>query len=185
MAKLTAVTKSELARHIGKTPQYISKLVKQGMFDKCMTPDGKKIYLEKALEAMTKGRKRGFAPPIAPPKNAAEDPAIYNEESVKELEELLSEAVSPSQKVQIVKDFWAGKIARQRFLQAEGELIAVSDAKAAVEKLLTPYNKALDDLPVQLKSHFPEIPTDAVEWLIDYINTMKIEARKQLDEATA
>ena len=185
MADSTKVTKSELARHIGKTPQYISKLVRQGLFDRCMTPDGKKIYLEKALEALTKGRKRDFAPPIAPPKKAAEDPAIYNEESIEELNELLAEARSPSQKVQIVKDFWLGKISRQKFLQAEGELISVSDAKAAVEKIFTPFNKALDDLPVNLKAHFPEVSTEAVEWLIAYINTMKVEARKQLDEATA
>ena len=184
MAKLTSVTKSELARHIGKSPQYISKLVRQGVFDKCMTPDGKKIYLEKALETLTKGRKRDFKPPIVPPKKVVDDPAIYNEESVEELNQLIAEAQSPSQKVQIIKDFWMGKISRQKFLQAEGELIPVADAKAVVEKIFTPFNKALDDLPVNLKAHFPEVSTEAVEWLIEYINTMKLEARNQLDKTT-
>jgi len=52
------VSKSELAKAIGKSGATITKLVKEGVLDNCFTPGGK-IYLKKALDAITK-RKGSF-----------------------------------------------------------------------------------------------------------------------------
>ena len=173
MGNLKKVTKSELAREIGKTPQYISKLVRQGLFDKCMAPDGKKIYLNKALEALSKGRRGKFDHNVITPSSIKNDGQIYNADSLEELDLLLLDAKSPSQKVQIVKDFWLGKINRQKFLQNERELIPIHDAKATIEILFSPLSKKLDNLHIDLKARFTDVPLDAIEWISDEINSMK------------
>ena len=174
MGNLKKVTKSELAREIGKTPQYISKLVRQGLFDKCMTPDGKKIYLNRALETLSKGRKGKFDHKVITPSDVKNNEQIYNVDSVEALDLLLQDAQSPSQKVQITKDFWMGKINRQKFLQQEGELIPISDAKAIFERISTPFNQAINDLPFDLKARFTDVNDDAIEWLIGHVNEIKL-----------
>ena len=53
------VSKSELAKIIGKSGATITNLVKAGALDNCFTPAGK-IYLEKALDAITKTKGEDF-----------------------------------------------------------------------------------------------------------------------------
>ena len=179
MSNQRKVTKSELAREMGVTPQYISKLVGQGFFDKCMTPDGKKIYLNRALETVSKGRKGNFNPKVITPSQVKADKQIYTPQTVEELEKLLLDTQSPTQKVQVVKEFWAGKINRQKFLQAEGELITIADAKATLEQIATPFNQAMDDLPFNLKARFSDTADEAVEWLVEHINEIKMDFQRQ------
>lgn len=179
---MTVVSKSELARHLGVKPPMITKYVKKGLLDKCFDPTGKKLILEKALEVIEKSRVRdpkneninnSFIEAVTPI-DVKNDDNVYTDESVHNLAALLLETTSSSQKVQVTKDFWLGRINRQKFLKEERELINVDDAKAAIDALLTPLNKALDDLPITLKAHHPDITSEVVEWLIDHVNDLKV-----------
>ncbi len=176
---MTEVNKAELAKHLGVSPPMVSKYVKSGILDKCFTPNGKKIYLEKAVRAIALSKKRDTTQivNVATPNEIKEDEQIFNEESNGELEALLADAQSPSQKVQIIKDFWTGKINRQKFLEAEGELISVQDAKAAIDAILTPLNKYLDDMGNNLKNHFPDLNDDVIEWIDESNNRQKEQLR--------
>ncbi len=178
---MTEVNKSQLAEHLGIKPSMITKHVKSGTLDKCFTANGKKIYLEKAVEAIALARKRDTKKTVNDtiPEDIEDDKSIFNEESTAELQSLLRAAKSPSQKVQIIKDFWLGKINRQKFLESEGELIPVSDAKAAVEKLLSPLNQYLDDQANNIKNHFPDLSEEVVKWIIEENNRQKEQLREQ------
>lgn len=176
---MTEVNKAELAKHLGVSSPMVSKYVRAGILDKCFTPNGKKIYLEKALKAIALSRKKDTNKivNVITPEDVKENKQIFNEESNIELEALLADAQSPSQKVQIVKDFWVGKINRQKFLEAEGELISVQDAKAAIDAILTPLNKYLDDMGNNLKNHFPDLDDEVIEWIDETNNRQKEQLR--------
>lgn len=168
---MTEVSKSQLAKEIERDPSVVTKYVKKGILDGCFTPNGKKIYLEKALKAITdyKGETENETP------NASE--AIYSGDNKSELDALLLSATSSSQKVQITKDFWLGKINRQKFLQTEGDLITVEMAKGAVEKLLSPLNQYLNDQANSLKNHFPDVEVEVVSWIVEENNRWKEQLR--------
>jgi len=174
MSEDTSVTKGQLARELGVSAPYISKIVKQGKLDECFTPDGKKLYLVKSIKAYQKSltmNKRGNDQKgkRIPPK----DDTIYNQANVEELDALLEDEPAALKRVQIVNHFWAGKTKRLKFFEAEGELIPVDDAKAALDALFSPINTELGTLPILLKAHFREVPQDAVEWLSNQIDNIK------------
>lgn len=176
---MTEVTKGELAKQLGVSGAMVSKHVKSGVLDKCFTPNGKKIYLEKAIDALEKSRQRGHneSDPIAP-SDGNSDSVVYTGDNVKELDDLLKQTKSPSQKVQVMRDFWTGKLNRQKFMAEEGELIPVSDAKAAVEALLSPLNQYMDDQANNLKNHFPDVDDDVIEWIDEENNRQKEQLRR-------
>ena len=176
---MTEVNKGQLATHLGVKAPMITKHVKAGTLDNCFTPDGKKLYLEKAVKAITLGKKRDYRKitETITPTNIQDDKEIYNNETKDELEVLLETAQSSSQKVQIIKDFWVGKINKQKFMVEDSQLLSVADAKAAIESVFTPINAKLDELPIMLKSHFNEVSLEAMRWLADEINQIKIDSQ--------
>jgi len=97
------VNKSELAKQLGVSSPMVTKYVKSGILDECYTPNGKKLYLEKATQAIAMSKKRGQDVPteVTELDKAMENTVIFTEESQKELGALLLLAKSPSQKVQI------------------------------------------------------------------------------------
>ena len=159
------VNKSQLAAQLGVKPSMISKHVKKGVLDDCFTPNGKKLYLEKAVQAIAMSKKKSSDVVPAEEDDAVMENVIFTEESQEELANLLKLAKSPSQKVTITKDFWLGKINRQKFLEAEGELISVADAKVAIETLLVPLNQYLDDQSSHLKNNFPNLSQELLSWI--------------------
>ena len=102
-----------------------------------------------------------------------EDISIYTDEAKQELEVFLSQEPSPARKVDMIDKFWSGRIRRQKFLEADGELISVPDAKAAIETILAPFNQYLDDMGNNLKNHFPDVPLEVVEWINEENNRQK------------
>ncbi|MCD6432951.1 MAG: hypothetical protein J7L21_02825 [Sulfurimonas sp.] len=171
---MTEVNKGELAKHIGKSAAIVSRLINNGIMNDCFTPSGKKIYLEKALKAITLAKGNDYLGlEIITNDKIKNNSSVYNAESITELEDLLRLEKSPSRKIEMMDKFWAYKIKKQKFKQEEGELITVDDAKATIEVLFSPLDRKLNDLHIDLKSRFAEIPIDAIEWLSDYINDMK------------
>lgn len=175
---MTEVNKSELAKYLDVRPSMVSKHVKAGTLDKCFTPNGKKLFLEKAVQAIALSQKRDPKKTIEMtiPNEIKNNSDILNDESKDELEKLVNDAQSSSQKVQVIKDFWLGKINRQKFMEAEGELLTLKSAKAAVEAVFTPINAKLDELPLSLKSRFTKTELDAVKWLANEIDNIKKES---------
>ena len=90
---------------------------------------------------------------------------------------LLAGMEDPSKRVVIIEDFWAGKIQKQKFLREKSELISTSEAKGVLEIFLTPLSQAMEDLPYKMKAKFPDIENSAIEWLIDYTNSVKEETQ--------
>ena len=172
---MTEVNKSQLAKHLGVKPPMVTKHIKSGILDKCFTRNGKKLILEKAVEAIALARKSDSKSVIdvITPSDIKEDTSLFNVQSSDELSKLLKDAQSPSQKVQIIKDYWIGKINRQKFMEAEGELISVPDAKASVETLLTPLNQYLNDQANHLKNNFPDLSSEVVLWITNENNRQK------------
>lgn len=175
---MVEVNKSELAAQLGVKPSMVSKHVKSGVLDGCYTPNGKKLYLEKAIQAIALSRKKGSEESDTATNTLDDIPEqIYTAESQGELSKLLLLAKSPSQKVQITKDFWVGKINRQKFLEAEGELISIKDAKVALETLIGPLNQYLNDQGNNLKNNFPNVSGEVMEWIDEENNRQKEQLR--------
>jgi len=176
---MTEVNKSELAKHLGVKPPMITKHIKAGTLDKCFTPNGKKLYLEKAVQAIALSQKKDSKKivEVMTPSEIKEDENLFTDNANEELNLLLLNAQSPSQKVQIIKDFWIGKINRQKFLEAEGELLPVHDAKVAIDTILTPLNQHMNDMGNNLKNHFPDIPNEVIEWIDEENNRQKEQLR--------
>jgi len=76
------------------------------------------------------------------------------------------------------KEFWLGLKNKTQTLELLGQVVPIAHAKTVVEILFSPLNKYLDDLPINLKSHFPEIKNEVVEWLIKNINDQKVSIRE-------
>ena len=90
-----------------------------------------------------------------------------------DLASLLFELDDPSKRVQIIKDYWTGKIQNQKFLKEKGELIPLNEAKAVIEMIYHPFSKKLDNFHVDIKARFPDIQIEAIEWVQNEINDMK------------
>ncbi len=90
-----------------------------------------------------------------------------------ELSSMLAEVEDPSKRMQMIKDFWTGKIQRQKFMREKRELIHLNDAKAVIEILFHPISKKLDNFHVDMKARFPEMSVDALEWVAAEINAIK------------
>lgn len=176
---MAEVSKSELAKYLGVSQAMVSKHVKSGILDKCFSPNGKKLILEKAIQAiaLSKTKDTTLLVKSTIPNEIKNNESLDNKETQNELVALLKDAQSPSQKVQIIKDFWIGKINRQKFLENEGELITVQDAKVAIDALLSPLNQYMNDQGNHLKNNFPDLPNEVVEWIDDENNRQKEQLR--------
>lgn len=177
---MTKVTKGELAQKIGKSGAIVTRLINSGVLNSSFTSDGKKIYLEKAIKAiiMNKGIdyiKVDIDVDIDIP--SVEEEKIYTAQNEEELQGYLDQEPSPSKKIDMMDKFWSYKIRQQKFLEADGQLISLSDAKAALEKLLTPLNQYLDDQSTNLKNHFPHLESDILSFIAEQNNRMKQQLR--------
>lgn len=194
------ISKSELARANGVSAAYISKLFKKGIFEDCM--EGKKILRDCALaryldikdpardNQRASNRNKKLSEKSLDKETLEKDidkttsetikkTDLYNADNIEELESLLLQVKTANQKVQLIKDFWAGKLNKQKFLKEEGELLPLDDAKKAVDKLLTPLNQYLNDQGNNLKNHFPDLPKEVVEWINKENNRQKEQLREK------
>lgn len=80
------------------------------------------------------------------------DSELYNQDNLEELKILLSEAKSSSQKVQIIKDFWTGKINEQKFLEGEKLLIPKEQIIKDVQRILKAFRDKTLSLPTKMST---------------------------------
>jgi len=157
------ITQTQLAEILGVTQQYISKLMKQGVFDNCKS--GKKLIKDCALQAYFL-RKQG--------KNSnVEFEPVVTEENLEELNKLLEQTETPAQYVQVMKDFWAAKINEFKYEVEQGKFYPKEIIDKKAEKIITAAkNKALA-LPVKLA---PQLV------IIDDVNEMQNALEKTMRE---
>lgn len=184
---METVNRAQLAKHLNTSPANITKLAKKGIFDDCFNNTGTKLYLEKAVKAynmrVNKRRKRGVNSQNSDekPKNIDENTVVYNADNQKELAKLLRDLDNPLEKARLETTFWQAKTRRLTFLETEGDLIPLNEAKKAIDAVLTPFNKDLDDLPIQMKGHNPEVSDEVVTWLMGAINDIKTKSAQMWD----
>ena len=77
---------------------------------------------------------------------------LYNNENLDELDGLLSTASTSSQKVQIIKDFWTGKINEQKFLEGEKLLMPKEEIIKDVQRILKAFRDKTLSLPTKMSS---------------------------------
>ena len=177
------ITKTDLAKANGVSAAYISKLVKKGIFNKCL--DGKKLKRDCALKTYLdikdptrdSQREANRSSKISPAKKAAakknttkkvaevvipeiekatskniKDSDLYNQDNLDELKDLLLTASTGNQKVQIIKDFWTGKINQQKFLEGEKLLIPKEQIVKDVQRILKAFKDKALALPTKISS---------------------------------
>ena len=145
------ITQTELAKRINKTRQYISKLVKKGVFDKCF--EGKKIKYECAVKALN-GNIKDFkkTTPIKEfiKQNTPKEFQTKINEYQGELELLLIDVENPSQKVQIIKDFWIGKLNQQKYEVEKQKYFSKDEIKEQVQKIAVIVKQRLFNIPIKV-----------------------------------
>ena len=77
---------------------------------------------------------------------------LYNNENLDELNSLLLTALTSSQKVQIIKDFWTGKINEQKFLEGEKLLMPKEEIIKDVQRILKAFRDKTLSLPTKMSS---------------------------------
>ena len=77
---------------------------------------------------------------------------LYNNENLDELNGLLLTASTSSQKVQIIKDFWTGKINEQKFLEGEKLLMPKEEIVKDVQRILKAFRDKTLSLPTKMSS---------------------------------
>ena len=77
---------------------------------------------------------------------------LYNNENLDELNSLLLTASTSSQKVQIIKDFWTGKINEQKFLEGEKLLMPKEEIIKDVQRILKAFRDKTLSLPTKMSS---------------------------------
>ena len=176
------ITKTALAQANGVSAAYISKLVKKGVFDSCLEQGkllrdlALQTYLEikdpsresqreaNRTKKISHGKKLNLKNKEVEEINELDnnisnhtqkivfDTDLYNQENLKELNTLLSTAKTSSQKVQIIKDLWTGKINEQKFLEGEKLLIPKEQIIKDVQRILKAFRDKTLSLPTKMST---------------------------------
>ena len=59
----------------------------------------------------------------------------------------------------------------------ESTLMYIDDFKATLEIVQGPLNQSLDDLAFKFKSQFPDVSDDAIQWILNQTNQMKVDVQ--------
>ena len=176
------ITKTALAQANGVSAAYISKLVKKGVFNSCLEDGkllrdlALQTYLEikdptrdsqreaNRTKKISHGKKLNLKNKEVEEINELDnnisnhtqkivfDTDLYNQENLKELDTLLLNAKTSSQKVQIIKDFWTGKINEQKFLEGEKLLIPKEQIIKDVQRILKAFRDKTLSLPTKMST---------------------------------
>jgi len=135
----------ELLKQDGKIvkPNYFSKLVSQGKIPFHKKENSKKKYYYyyeiKPFFIQEKNDKE-----IKIPKE------LNNQENNQELQEILSQATTPVQKVQILKDFWASKINQHKYEVEKGKYYLKEEINKKAEYVISSAKSKFLALPSKI-----------------------------------
>ena len=187
----TVVAKMKQGGVMDITTAYFSQLVKKGVVPYHTKPGRKRklFYYEEAKKALIDNQNPAHDGRREEELSLTQEELDFMNHSMPkdmpdELRKLLKDVSDPLKRVKISKEFWASKRQEISYQLEASEVITVSDAKVVVEMILTPLNTKLDDLPMSLRNRFDTVPTEAIEWLSFYINDMKLEVQKIMQNTT-
>ena len=195
--KITLTKEQKIQKKIEKAVKKVKKLQEKVVKEK-ETPRPSQTYKpsKPAIEVRPTIRMKG-GKPVTDDKTTVDEPPeddyclefadedeneIYNTDNVAELKKLLKKAQSPMHRTQIESNFWQGKTRRLQFLEKEKALIPLAEAKIAIDAIFTPINTQLNNLPVQMKAHYPDVSEDVVKWLMKEIDNIKTDSAKEWGE---
>ena len=118
------IRKKALAEIVGVTPAYITKLIKKGVFDKCLKDN--QLLKDCALKAYYNFKKQIV-------QNDSNSNINYDDE----LKELLADVTNPQQKVQIIKDFWVAKLNEFKYESEKGKYYLKEDIDKKAKQIIT------------------------------------------------
>jgi DNA polymerase III alpha subunit len=168
------ISQVELAEANGVSKQAINQLVRKGIFDNCK--EGRKLlrdcalktYLENKDPSRDNQRETNQKDKISPAKKQAtkkviseiedntnaniKDTELYNQDNLADLETLLIGAATSAQKVNVIKDFWTGKINEQKFLEGQKLLIPKEQIIKDVQRILKAFKDKALALPTKISS---------------------------------
>ena len=72
------------------------------------------------------------------------------------------------------KEAFRAKLAELEYKEKMGQLAPVSLLEDIMDQKFAPISKAMDNLASTLKAMFPDTPDDAIEWLQEEINNIKM-----------
>ena len=154
------VTQNQLANELNVSRQYISKLVKKGVFDNCF--NGKKLKLDCAKKAYGENRKIFLRETKLEkvkkevikktPTEIKKDNKIFNEKNVRELADLLLDVDKPALKVQIIKEYWVGKLNELKFLKEKEKLIQKDEVENEFYEVALMIKEKLLNIPMRVSN---------------------------------
>jgi len=164
------ITQTEAANIVGVKQPIIARYIKKGFIKRY---DGGKVNIEEVKAH----REAVFREPTG-----KEDIQSINTAPLKKYDNTTSKTKSttPETKNKMTyaaakthKETFNAKLAEITYKERMGELITLDQAKGVVEVMFTPLSRKLDDLHIDLKSRYPNIEMEAIEWLGEYINDIK------------
>ena len=124
--------------------EFISRLAKENKIP-FYDIDGKKLYRpNEIINNLPKSRTTSIQDNIKnnndidtlTDDSIKENTELYNGDTIQDLEAYLQTAINSSQKVQIIKDYWTGKINEQKYLTEQGTLISINNVVSENQKVV-------------------------------------------------
>jgi len=167
------IKQKELADINGVKSSYISQLVKQGIFRKCFK--GKKLLRDCALSAYINAKdpsrdsqrehhrlsrlniNQYTDKEIKENINQYTDKEIkesdlFTSSNIEELDEYLKDAKNANSRVQIIKDYWIGKLNEQKYLENDKKLIPRDVIVKDIQRILKAFRDKTLALPTKMTS---------------------------------
>ena len=140
MGEIDLITQKEFAKIVDVDPSYISRLAKQGVFDKCKS--GKKLIKDCALRAyfLREAKKSD--------KNFKPFPTQQ-----KELDELLAQTNSPAQYVQVLRDYWSAQTNKFKLDVEKGKYYPKEEIDKKAERIITAAKSKALAIPTKIAPH--------------------------------
>lgn len=140
------ISQNKLAKDVGVSQPYIHKLVKRGVFKRCME-DGK-LVRDCAVEAFKRYQAGGHVKRNAktapvnfePPAHIKRSP-VFTSDNMMQVEQLMAEVEDPNRRVQLMRDFWAAKLNEHKALNLAATLVDREEAKRAADFIVMQFQE--------------------------------------------
>ncbi len=164
--KLNATLPKELLPRSGKiTKQAFYKKKKSGKFN-IYNRDGKETFLWEEvaptynLKVETQAQKQE--------KLKADDSEF--DLLVEELRLLMSEAITPNQKVEVEKKFWEAKTKELEYKEKTNELIPMEKIITTLSIVMPNLKDKIYKIPSSIKTSFPDTPIEVIEAIHEQVS---------------
>ncbi len=164
------LTQTAAAKELGIKQPGIARLVREGKIKKY---DKGKIDIDElqTYRAASGQAKKGIdVTPASNPKKVSEAMA-----GLKDID--IMEARRQNEILKVARARVALTEDKIKLEALKGEYVLLSEAKEYINKVHAPLSVGIDQIPLKLREQFPETTRDAIDWLIDHINSLKIQAQ--------